>query len=102
MLKKLQTKYRLILVSSYSSQRVCEIYSLNISKYFDKIFLPSQKSLPIFKTIGRSAYDNIIIGDRNNEEISIGKKLEYKTIKVNPLQENPSITIKILIKKGKI
>lgn len=97
-LKKLKSKYKLILISTRSPDRQNQISKLEIESYFEKIILCPSKKLAIFKQIIKNPANTIIIGDNPQEEIQIGILLKCQTLKVNPNSENPAVTIRKFLK----
>lgn len=96
----LNSENTLILITTFNLKRKKQIKSLNLNKYFKEIILCKQKELIIYKDIMNKYPSNavVVIGDREEEEIKIGKKLNVKTIHVNPNFENPYSTIKKQLK----
>jgi len=89
----LSNKYRLILMSTGGIERLNVIRKLNIRRYFLKTLIVKRKTIDYFNEVIFDPNQTLIIGDRIEEEIRIGKKLGCKTLRVNPDTENPVITI---------
>jgi FMN phosphatase YigB (HAD superfamily) len=94
LLKKLSQDYKLILVTTFSPERVDILVKLNLDNFFSKIIICPQKNQSIFKKLKRQSNETIVIGDREEEEIAFGLNLGLTVIKVNPNLENPTITIR--------
>jgi FMN phosphatase YigB (HAD superfamily) len=92
LLKKLKNKYFLILLTTYSNNRVSKVHSKGLFNIFDLIIFTQKKKLKDFKYI--SSNQTMIIGDRDGEELYYAKKLNLKRIKVDSTKENPVKTIK--------
>jgi FMN phosphatase YigB (HAD superfamily) len=92
LLKKLKRNSKLILISTETSDRQNELTRLGLIPFFNQIILCKQKNLPLFQRLFSPG--TLIIGDRLEEEISIGKKLKLKTLLVDPKMENPIISIR--------
>lgn len=52
-----------------------------------------EKNVELFKRYVSSPSRTLIVGDREESEISIGRRLNTRTLLVNPQQENPMTTI---------
>lgn len=81
------------LITTESKNRLIEIKQIRIDKYFTKIIISKKKTKSIFANIIYDPSKTLIIGDRIEEEIKIGKSLKTKVLLVNPLNENPIDTI---------
>jgi FMN phosphatase YigB (HAD superfamily) len=97
LLFRLRKKYNLVLITTGTSNRWETITNLRLFPIFSQILICKQKNISLFKDLITS--NSILIGDRQEEEILIGKKLKSRTILVNPDNENPIITIKKFLKK---
>jgi FMN phosphatase YigB (HAD superfamily) len=92
LLKILDENYDLFLISTGNDQRRNLIKKLEIDQYFIKVIICTEKKLDIFSQILNK--NTLIIGDRYEEEIIIGKKLNAKIIQVFPEIENPVLKIR--------
>lgn len=99
-LKTLSIEYSLILVSTTNKERISQINKLLPRGLFTKIILCQEKSFELFRKLSLESDKTIIIGDKTEEEIFFGQKLNLKTIQVNPQAENPCLTILKLIRRN--
>lgn len=94
LLKKLSNRYRLILVTTYSSERKKQIQNLRIMQFFNPTVICRIKTMLVYQKIISQFQSYLIIGDNLEEEIAIGRKLSVDTLVVDPSLENPILTIK--------
>jgi FMN phosphatase YigB (HAD superfamily) len=93
LLRNIQEKCFLVLITTSSPERLLEISNTKISKYFNLIIIIKKKGKAIYQQIAIDKSQTVIIGDRLDEEIAIAKQLGIPFIIINPLIQNPCRTI---------
>lgn len=93
LLKKLKKQFQLILVTTGRRGRRKQIAHLQITPLFSAMVVCREKNVELFKRYVSSPSRTLIVGDREESEISIGRRLNTRTLLVNPQQENPMTTI---------
>lgn len=99
LLENISRFYQLLLITTYSPLRKRQVRNLKINPYFKNIIICKRKNLKVFRRLINKPKHFLIIGDRIEEEIAIGKKLKVETLLVNPKLENPITTIKKYLKE---
>jgi FMN phosphatase YigB (HAD superfamily) len=96
MLRLLNKQYKLVLITSGGKYRYQLINKLSLFPDFSQIIICKIKKADVYA--GFISSNSVVIGDRIEEEIKIGKYLGAKTLLVNPDSENPITTIKRFLK----
>jgi FMN phosphatase YigB (HAD superfamily) len=78
----LSKKHELYLVSRNQPNRLTEIENLKIKDYFNKVMFVENKSIQLFNSIAGKSKNIIIVGDSIQDEIRIGNKLNFITIRI--------------------
>lgn len=99
LLSALKSRFSLVLVTSGSLNRKQELDRLQLPRFFRFVVLCRQKNRIIFRRFIRKSQDTLIIGDREEEEILIGKRLGSPTLLVRPQLESPIATITSFIER---
>lgn len=94
LLGKISKDNSLFLITTFSPKRDSVIKDLKILPFFEKVVYCRKKTPKLFKKIIKNPKSSVIIGDRKEEELFIGKTLKVKTIKVDCSKESPAITIR--------
>ncbi|MDP2704316.1 MAG: HAD hydrolase-like protein [bacterium] len=81
-LQRFSLAFSLYLLSTDSPSRLFCIKDLGIERYFKKIVLVPEKSIPVFEFLARFADipSSYVVGDRVRSEIRMGKTVGFQTI----------------------
>jgi FMN phosphatase YigB (HAD superfamily) len=80
LLESLSADHMIFLVSKKVAGRNDRLDTLNIKQYFQNIVFVDQKTKEVFQDIVGDETEVIVVGDRVQEEISIGNQLGFTTI----------------------
>lgn len=94
LLINLSVNNRLILITTGTSIREKQVQGTEIRRYFDRVIVCTKKTPRIYKQFD-AQMKPIVVGDRIEEEITIGKKLGYRTIQVMASMKNPYYFLKV-------
>lgn len=96
LLEQLGSRFNLILITSGDNNRWQAIKELSLLPIFNQIILCKSKTKEVFS--GFVNPETIIVGDRQDAEIDIGKFLGANILLVRPEIENPIKTIRKFLK----
>ncbi len=95
----IEGKYTLNLITTEVKGRSAQIKSFGLNTYFSKILIVKQKNKSVFNKLIQNPATTLIIGDRFEEEINIGKSIGTRTLLVKPTKENPVKSINEYLNK---
>lgn len=81
LLELIHGKHELVLITRNEGARKNRIEDLGLNQYFQRVIFVEQKNTDVFKEAAGSSIP-IIVGDRVQDEISIGNELGYITVHV--------------------